>query len=150
MDARSRSIHPSAQSVTLPPPLLQVRRRVGDCRVLTLAPAPGERSGTADPPGSLSFGRRLQLSQHGSREHMNFELQGTTADCVLVAVDQTAGLMQRLGLAPVLTVVGVERGPALSSGETLEGGGARGRWCVYTGGWFVGRRPAGQQPQHSL
>lgn len=37
------------------------------------------------------------------------------ADCLLAAVDQKAGLLQCLGLRPVLALVGIARGPALSS-----------------------------------
>jgi hypothetical protein len=84
--------------------------------VLIVSPArPGSN------PGSLSFGAELNLTEQpaaaGGVPH--FTLDGTAADCVLCAVDQKAGLMAAMDLSPVLVVVGVDRGPALSSGAVV-------------------------------
>jgi hypothetical protein len=49
-----------------------------------------------------------------------YSLAGATAaDCVLCAVDQTCGLLVSLGLSPVLVLVGIARGPELSSGKKV-------------------------------
>ena len=79
--------------------------------------------GTSSPPSSLSFGQELFLQPRADLGPLTYGLSGgaTAADCVLCAVDAAAGLMRALGLSPVMVVVGVTRGPALSAGEVVTG-----------------------------
>jgi hypothetical protein len=71
---------------------------------------------SATAMASLTFQQQLKLQPHPQHD-MTFSLAAATAaDCVLCAVDQTCGLMQALGLNPVMVLVGVSRNPALSSG----------------------------------
>jgi len=65
----------------------------------------------------LSFDQELQLLPQD--DETTFLVSGATAaDCVLIAVDQKAGLLQSMGLSPVCVVI-LHRGPALSSGNGI-------------------------------
>lgn len=79
-------------------------------------PPPGAPAAAA-AAAALSFEQQLTLHPDPTHE-LTYALAGATAaDCVLCAVDQACGLLQALSLSPVLVLVGVSRGPALSSGE---------------------------------
>lgn len=94
--------------------LPQVRQQLG---VQALIVAPAAHTARLVAAASLTFQQQLQLQPHPDHE-LTFQLAGATAgDCVLSAVDQTCGLMQALNLSPVLVLVGIARGPALSSGR---------------------------------
>lgn len=103
----------------------QVRQQLGIEALVVVPDTPdscvidSSTSQQAAPAASFTFGKQLQIQPCTRHEH-TFKLSGaTSADCVLCAVDQTHGLMQALSLSPVLVLVGVSRGPALSSGELL-------------------------------
>ena len=122
---------------------LQVRRALG-VQALVVIPSPAPHDSVASTsssssgcsstaqyacstPAAESFTveQELQLEQC-TEDDLTFTLSGATAaDCVLCAVDQSCGLMQSLGLSPVMVLVGVARNPALSSGEI---GHAGARW----------------------
>lgn len=69
--------------------------------------------------GTKRNGESQQQQPQTSSASLAFSLQGGTgADCVLCAFDQKQGLLQHIGLAPALTVVGIQRGPAVGSGES--------------------------------
>jgi hypothetical protein len=95
--------------------LLQVRRQL-DCEAVIVQPEAAATAAAATA-AEYSFDEQLQLIP--LREPNTYSVRGASAaDCVLCAVDQKAGLLAALGLAPVLVVVGVHRGPALGSGES--------------------------------
>jgi 5'-nucleotidase len=78
--------------------------------------APEAPSG-ASAADQLSYGAQLQLRRRPDLGGGAWSLRGATpADCILCAADQKAGLLRQLQLSPVLAVVGIGRGPALSSG----------------------------------
>lgn len=102
----------------------QVRTRF-NCEALVVAPGKSSRSDRSSDnadqspgwAGQLSFDRELRLEPSPDMGPLAFKLTGATgADCVLCSCDHSAGLMQHLGLTAVLVVVGIARGPALSSG----------------------------------
>ncbi len=112
----------------------QIRGHVPECEVLVVsAAAPDGPSSTPPPqpphhhhhhhhngsPRNLTFDQHIPLIHHPDAPlPLTFSLGGgaTPADCVLAAVDHSAGLAAQLGLSPVLLVTGVHRGPALGAG----------------------------------
>jgi hypothetical protein len=95
---------------------LQVRRHL-DCEAVIVQPEAAAATAAAATAAEYTFDEQLQLIPLA--EPNTYCVRGASAaDCVLCAVDQKAGLLAALGLAPVLVVVGVHRGPALGSGES--------------------------------
>lgn len=93
----------------------QVQQRLG-CTALVIAPH--ER--TPRNNGRFSYNQDLQLQHRPDLGSNAWSLQGATpADCILCAADQKAGLLQHLELQPVLSIVGISRGPALSNATDL-------------------------------
>lgn len=82
-------------------------------------PQPSHHQQHNGSPRHLTFDHHLPLIHHPEAPlPLTFSLGGgaTPADCVLAAVDHSAGLAAQLGLSPVLLVTGVHRGPALGAG----------------------------------
>jgi hypothetical protein len=97
---------------------LQVRRHLG-CEAVIVQPSAEAAAATAAAATAAEYSFDEQLQLIPLPEPNTYCLRGASAaDCVLCAVDQKAGLLAALGLAPVLVVVGVHRGPALGSGES--------------------------------
>jgi hypothetical protein len=107
----------------------QIRQQLG-IQAVVIAPAaaattaattatPATPATAAAAAATLSFKQELTLHPHPTHEPKYALAGATAAGCVLCAVDQACGLLQALSLSPVLVLVGVARGPALSSGETL-------------------------------
>lgn len=96
---------------------LQVREQF-ECEAVVVQPAEQTLPSPAAAAAALTFDQVLQLVPQ--QDYGTYIVPGATAaDCVLCAVDQKAGLLQSLGLCPVLVVVGLHRGPAVASGQCL-------------------------------
>lgn len=91
---------------------VQVRGRL-PCETVLLVPTPQAKASPGRRPERLTFATPLKLQPSPSLGHSAWTLDGTAADCILAAVDQRAGLLQHLGLTPVLSLVGLCRGAAL-------------------------------------
>lgn len=121
-------------SQTRTPAAPQIRRQL-PCEAVVVTPAPG----ASRCPDELGFDAPLALTPQRHLQHTYCLAGASAADCVMCAADHKAGLLPAaLGLAPILVLVGVHRGPALASGAAATLGSEQhgmGHWAVSNMGW---------------